>query len=355
MATILFSCKKDEDEPSSQTQATYDPSPYVLEYGQLPEPNLPADNELTQATVELGRMLFYEPMMSKDGSQSCASCHRQVDAFSDTSRLSIGVEGLPGKRQAMAVFNMAWNDNEFFWDGRAHLLRDQSLKPIEDPLEMNETLENVIAKLSTTSLYKNQFIRAFGSSEITSEKMSVAMEQFMLTIVSNKSKYDGYLAGVETLTNSEERGRELFFKEYNPFIPMESGADCVHCHSGPNFENDKYMNNGLDDDASITDIGREEVSGDASDKGKFKVPSLRNIELTRPYMHDGRFTTLEEVVDHYNSGIKQSETIDPAIENTRDKGLMLSDQDKKDLVAFLKTLTDRSLITNLEYSDPFEL
>lgn len=350
LVILLFSCG--EDEPIEQV--VFDDTPYILNYGNLPEPNLPPDNFLTNQKVELGRMLFYEKMLSKDGSQSCASCHNQSDGFSDTLRLSIGVEMLEGKRQAMPIFNMAWHSNEFFWDGRAHLLRDQSLEPIQDPLEMNETLENVKSKLSNSQLYTNQFKRAFDSEEITSEKMSLAMEQFMLSIVSYDSKYDKYLAGEVTLSESEERGRVLFETEYNPFFPELSGADCVHCHGGANFENDQYMNNGLDTDAAMLDIGREEVTQNIADKGKFKVPTLRNIEITPPYMHDGRFQTLEEVIEHYNSGIKESSTVDPAILNTKYSGLLLTDQDKIDLVNFLKTLTDHTFINNTEYTDPFE-
>ncbi len=180
-------------------------------------------------------MLFYEPMLSKDGSQTCATCHRQPDGFSGSFQFSLGVEGLPGKRQAMPVFNMAWHTNEFFWNGRAHLLRDQSILPIQDPLEMNETLENVVAKLSETKMHQDQFIRAFGEGAITSEKMSLALEQF--------------------------------------------------------------MNNGLDTDANQVGIDRENGINDPADRAKFKVPSLRNIAVTAPYLHDGRFTTLEEVID----------------------------------------------------------
>ena len=350
MFLLILSCG--EDEPMQVVEL--DETPYTLEFGNLPPPDLPADNTLTQQGVQLGRMLFYEKMLSLDGSQSCASCHNQADGFSDTLQFSVGVEMLEGKRQAMPIFNMAWHTNEFFWDGRAHLLRDQSLKPIEDPLEMNETLENVIAKLSASQLYKDQFTRAFGSEEVTSEKMSLAMEQFMLTIVSYDSKYDKYLAGEVQLTESEERGRLLFETEYNPFFPDMSGADCAHCHGGANFENDQYMNNGLDDDATFMDIGREDVTNNPSDKAKFKVPSLRNIAVTAPYMHDGRFQTLEEVVDHYNEHIKQSSTLDPALIQVADNGgLQLTDEDKIDLVNFLKSLTDQTFINNQDYTDPF--
>ena len=350
LAFSVVSCG--EDEPTIVVEL--DETPYDLKYGNLPEPDLPADNALTQQGVQLGRMLFYEKMLSKNNMQSCASCHNQLDGFSDTLQFSIGVEMLEGKRQAMPVFNMAWHSNEFFWDGRAHLLRDQSLKPIEDPLEMNETLDNVIAKLSDSQMYRDQFTRAFGSDEITAEKMSLAMEQFMLSIVSYDSKYDRYLAGEVVLTESEERGRVLFETEYNPFFPEFSGADCVHCHGGANFENDQYMNNGLDIDMDMTDIGREEVTGNVTDRAKFKTPSLRNVEVTPPYMHDGRFQTLEEVIDHYDLHIKQSSTLDPALLQVVDNGgLQLTDQDKVDLVNFLKTLTDQTFLNNPDYTDPF--
>jgi len=347
--TIIYACTETPSEPLP----IHDTTPYTLEYGQLPAPNLPSNNVLTVQGVKLGRMLFHDPMLSADGTQSCASCHNQAHAFSDTARFSLGVRELPGKRQAMAIFNMAWNDNEFFWDGRAHLLRDQALLPIQDSLEMDETLDNVMAKLSAEEMYTNQFIRAFGDAVITEERLALALEQFMLSIVSSDSKYDRYLAEQESLTASEERGRELFFTEYNPFFPEFSGADCAHCHGGKNFENDLYMNNGLDTDANITDLGREEVTGDPNDRGHFKVPSLRNIVLTPPYMHDGRFNTLEEVIDHYNSGIQISATVDPALQNTTYTGLMLSETDKQDLINFLHTLTDDAFINNEAYSDPF--
>ena len=303
--------------------------------------------------MALGKMLFYEPMLSKDGTQSCASCHRQTDGFSDTTRFSIGVEGLPGKRQAMPIFNMAWHTNQFFWDGRADLLRDQALMPIQDPLEMNETLDNVVAKLSDSETYRNQFIRAFGDDKITSDKMALAMEQFMLSIVSHDSKYDKYLAGTVQLTESETRGKVLFETEYNPFFPDISGADCQHCHGGINLENDRYMNNGLDMEMNITDIGREQVTENPNDRAKFKVPSLRNIAVTPPYMHDGRFQTLEEVIDHYNEGIQESSTTDPTVLNTRETGLFLTEQDKQDLINFLHTFTDETFLNNEEYESPF--
>jgi len=347
LVSLNYSCKKD-----TPTEITQDLTPYTLNVGAFPEPDLPADNALTVEKIKLGRMLFYEKNMSSDNTISCASCHLQTNSFNDDKQFSEGVDGALGGRNAMSAINLAWNTNGFFWDGRAHKLRDQSLGPIENPLEMNETLENVILKLSAEQKYKDQFKRAFGTETITSLDMSLAMEQFMFTIISNKSKYDKFLAGEETLTASEERGRVLFTTEYNSFFPDDSGADCVHCHSGFNFENDKYMNNGISTDAEIaSDFGRFEETGLEADKGKFKVTTLRNIELTAPYMHDGRFATLEEVIDHYNEGIKTSASLDQALEATQATGLFLTDDDKADILAFLKTLTDHTLETNSDFSE----
>ena len=343
---ILNSCKK--DPVISEVKNT----PYVLDIGSFPEPSIAADNPLTHKGIRLGRMLFYDKILSRNNTQACASCHRQEFAFNDTAKFSIGVNNLPGKRNAMSIFNMAWNTNQFFWDGRANLLRHQSLLPIQDELEMDETLENVVQKLNGSYFYKTLFKNAFGTSKISSDLISKALEQFMNSIVSNNSKYDQYLAGTYTLTPEEERGRYLFVTEYNPGFPSASGADCMHCHGGSNFENDRYMNNGLDQDITMLDIGRQAVTNDAADKGKFKVVSLRNIALTAPYMHDGRFSTLEQVIDHYNL-VKNSSTLDGSFQQQLPNGLQLSNSDKQALVAFLKTLTDQELITNPEYKNPF--
>jgi cytochrome c peroxidase len=349
---VAFLVACDSKEPV-EPPATYDATPYALQYGDFPPPVLPDDNKPTVAGVQLGRMLFYEKMLSKDGTQACADCHVQGDAFSDIRRFSIGVEGLPGKRQAMPVMNLAWHRNGLFWDGRAPLLRDQALKPIQDPLEMNETLPNAVAKLAADKRYTDQFVRAFGEADITPERMALALEQFMLSVVSHDSKWDKYKRGEVTLSDSEERGRVLFFAEFDPF-GTERGAECFHCHGGFNFTNDEFMNNGLDPDAAQTDPGRRSVSGNAADMAKFKVPSLRNIALTAPYMHDGRFSTLEAVIDHYNTGVQQSATMDELLQyNVQPGGLQLSAQDKADLVAFLQTLSDPSFLANQAYRSPF--
>lgn len=347
--TSILSCSKSDN-------SRYQPVDlgYQLEHEGLPEPQLPNDNSLTIDGIELGRHLFYETLLSKDNTMSCATCHAQENAFADINRFSIGVEGLPGKRQAMAIFNMAWNNNEFFWDGRAHLLRDQSLMPIQDPLEMNETLDNAIAKLEAIPGYVERFEAVFGTPDITSERMSLVMEQFMMTIISNQSKFDKIQRGELTFTISESRGRDLFFRQFDPSNLSNSGANCAHCHGGANFENNDYMNNGLDIEADIVDIGREQVNNNPLYKGAFKVPSLRNIELTPPYMHDGRFNTLEEVVEHYDNGIQLSPTLNSTLASVQNNGgLQLTSQDKSDLIAFLKTLTDYELVSNPKFSNPF--
>lgn len=338
-----------------QVDVEHNLTPYVLHVpGHVPAPLLPTDNELTVAKVHLGRMLFHEPALSGDESMSCATCHLQSAAFTDTSRFSFGIRGLEGHRNAMSVFNMAWNDQGFFWDGRADLLRHQSLLPIQDSLEMDETLEEVVSKLTSHESYGNAFVEAFGDDEITPLRVSLALEQFMLTITSFGSKYDQYLEGNASLTESELRGLELFTTEYNEFFPEFSGADCQHCHGGINFSNNAFMNNGLDAEGDHEDAGRFEVTGDPMDMGRFKVTSLRNIALTAPYMHDGRFNTLEEVLDHYDHGLQPSPSLDPALAATMSTGLMLTEQDKLDLIAFLNTLTDENLANVVAYSSPFD-
>lgn len=346
--TFLFSC---EEDPVI-VPINYDSSPYSFTYGGLPTPDLPTDNKLTIEGVKLGRMLFYEPLLSKDKMQSCASCHLQKDGFSDINQFSKGVEGKFGGRQAMPVVNMAWHNNGFFWDGRAPKLRDQALKPIQDPLEMNETLVNAIAKLSTEQKYKDQFKRAFQNGSINELNLSLALEQFMFSIVSYNSKYDQFKEGKIQLTETEERGRKLFFTEFDVTGNVK-GAECFHCHAGPNFTNDEFMNNGLDIAGSQTDLGRAKVTLLSEDNAKFLTPSLRNIELTAPYMHDGRFKTLEEAVEHYNIHVKNSPTVDFLLQyNMQPGGLKLTTQDKSDLIAFLKTLTDASFINNTAFSKP---
>lgn len=303
----------------------------------FPVPDLPRDNPLTVERVELGKKLFFEKRLSINNAQSCADCHSPDKAFTDGRRLARGAEGESGVRNAMPLFNLAWK-NGFFWDGRADTLRQQVLMPIQNPLEMHLALTNLVAKLAgTNNDYPSLFTAAFRSPEITTEKISLALENYLLTLTSFDSKFDRVLAGAEKFTPQEQRGFELFSTEYDP-RRGQYGADCFHCHGGPLFQSQSFANNGLDD--VFTDAGRAKVSGRGSDLGKFAVPSLRNVALTAPYMHDGRFQTLDEVVEHYCTGLKRSATLDPNLARHPDGGVPLNDDDKHALVAFLKTLTD---------------
>jgi cytochrome c peroxidase len=314
-------------------------TPYRLSISAyFPRPALPLDNPLTQEGVELGRKLFHETALSVNGKQSCASCHKAEAAFTDPGKaVSLGAQGHPGKRNAMPLLNLAWKSS-FFWDGRAPSLREQVLKPIEDQLEMHETLTNVVARLARTKLYPELFARAFGTREIVADHIARALEQFLLTRTSDDSKFDRLLQGTTQFTEEEQRGFELFHTEYDP-RREQFGADCFHCHGGPIFQNVAFANNGLD--VYTRDLGRFDVTKREGDQAKFAVPSLRNVAVTGPYMHDGRFKTLEQVVDHYSTGVKRSATLDPNLAKHPAGGVPLSEADKQALVAFLKTLTDQ--------------
>jgi len=311
--------------------------PFALNISErLPKVNLPDDNPLTVEGVALGRRLFHDSRLSKNNAQSCATCHDSAKAFTDGRAKSIGVDGDRGRRNAMPLMNLAWM-KEFFWDGRAKSLREQVLMPIQDAHEMNEKLEAVVAKLARDRDYPAQFNAAFGTTNITSDRIALALEQFLLTLVSQESKFDRAARKLDTLTPQEQRGLQLFITEHDPARGLR-GADCFHCHGGNLFSNHQFMNNGLAPRA--TDAGRMEVTGTESDRAKFKVPSLRNIALTAPYMHDGRFATLEDVIDHYNGPLHRTRNLDPNLAKHPESGLGLSTEDKAALIAFLKTLTD---------------
>ncbi len=297
----------------------------------IPLPALPYDNPVLKQRVELGEKLFAETKLSRTNALSCVSCH-QGDLGSDPRQFSLGVDGKHGNRHSMPLFNLAWK-TKFFWDGRATSLREQVLMPIQDPLEMDETLDNVAAKLKADPAYPPLFAAAFGSGEITPQTIGLALENFLLTRISFDSKPDKALQGGPSLTEQEKRGFELFFTESEPRMGKR-GADCFHCHGGANFTDHSFHNNGL---MPTEDLGLGKVTGLASDAYKFSTPSLRNISRTAPYMHDGRFATIEEVIEHYNEPIRPSATLDPNLAK-HPKGLKLTAEEKQALAAFLKTL-----------------
>lgn len=333
----------------------YEPTPYQLKIpSHFPDMPIPSDNPMTVEGVELGRKLFYETLLSGDNSMSCASCHSPQAAFSDPEQFSVGIGGIQGRRNSMALINLGW-DSFYFWDGRAKTLEEQVLIPVEDPIEMHQSWTRAVSLLSESVTYRNMFFRAFAEPGIDKYKAAKALAQFLRTMISGNSKFDviyknenGLALNAEeqavyaTVTPEELAGYDLF-KSLN-------GADCFHCHNGPLMQVQKFSNNGLD--AIFADIGREEVTGNPGDRGKFKVPTLRNIELSGPFMHDGRFGTIDEVIDHYSTGIVMSPTIDPLIEYASQGGVQLDPTEKQWLKAFLLTLTDESFVNNPDFRKP---
>jgi cytochrome c peroxidase len=337
-------------------EGLYEPAPYDIELPSwlVQRPLIPENDSLTIAGVELGRHLFYDPIMSSDSTQSCFSCHQLEKGFTDGLAVSSGVLGIEGVRSSMPIFNMAFNNNGFFWDGRVNTLEEQAIIPIEDHTELNETWDNVIEKLRNHPDYPQMFRAAFGidkKSEMSKELATRAIAQFERSIVSFNSRYDRVLELNEGWpTNEELRGQQLFFIE--PFQQTDNHPGCSHCHNGPLFTNNAYFNNGLDDVDSIEDFedkGRGGVNNNVFDYGKFRTPTLRNIALTAPYMHDGRFQTLEEVIDNYALGGHGVENEDPNL-----APFTLTEDDKRSLVAFLEMLTDTSFVNNPAYKNPFQ-
>mgnify|MGYP006268422145 CR=1 FL=1 len=334
-------------------EGTHDTTPYEYD---LPSnlPPLPSTaRNITAAEVALGRHLFYDPILSSDSTLSCASCHKQELAFTDGQTVSTGVLGLQGSRNAMSLVNLAYNINGFFWDGREPTLESQALIPIEDHLEMNDTWENVEEKLRRHPTYPKMFKEAFGierRSEITRGLATRALAQFERTLISGNSLYDQSLRLETFLPDDVERGRQLFVIE--PADQSDEHPGCFHCHGAPHLTNNQFFNNGLDDVENLTDfpdLGRGAVTGNVYDNGKFRAPTLRNIALTAPYMHDGRFETLEEVLDHYAGGGHNVINEDPNIQP-----FTLTEQQKADMLAFLHALTDTSFTQNPAFSNPFE-
>ncbi len=331
---IYSSCSKDESIYPLNT-----PYNLVVPKG-LPPVVSPPDNALTKEGVALGRKLFYDPILSVNNSQSCASCHNPATAFVDTNQFSKGVNGNFGHRNAMPLFNIGYAKN-YFWDGRASSLEEQALQPIVDKNEMNETLPNVIAKLKADNTYVNLFKKAFGPNGITESNLAKALAQFERILLSGNSKYDKAKRGEVSLTAQEQLGEDLYLDQ--------SKGDCAHCHSiGSTFTDFDFKNNGLD--AVAVDSGRYKVTNNIFDLGKMKTPSIRNLKYTAPYMHDGRFKDLDEVMFHYNIGFKSPTNLD--VNMAEHFPNRMSVPEVKGNNAFLNTLNDESFINNPEYAKP---
>jgi len=332
LSCLLLSCSDDSDEYEEINErleftvpANFPPLAQDIEY-----------NYPTQKGFELGRKLFYDGRLSADGTISCSFCHEQASAFTHHGhQLSHGINNLEGIRNAPAVQNMAFQ-SEYFYDGASNSLEMLSIVPIHNPVEMNETLEGIVAKLKQDPDYVKLFGQAFEDKQVSSGNTLKALAQFMTMMVSANSRYDKYVRNEPggSLTQQELQGMQLFQQK------------CAECHTTDLFTDSSFRNNGLQPNPNLDDKGREVVTGFAYDRYKFKVPSLRNVALTAPYMHDGRFGSLQSVLNHYSDGVRQSETLDSLLNQNGILGIPLTQEEKEALIAFLKTLTDEEYINN---------
>jgi cytochrome c peroxidase len=305
---------------------------YELEYPDyFPQPAYNfKNNPLSEEAIELGRVLFYDPILSRDNTISCASCHSPYNSFAHSDHdLSHGIDDQIGNRNAPALFNLAWQST-FMWDGAINNLDMQALAPISHPMEMDESIQNIVLKLQQKEIYPGLFKEAFGDTLITGEYVLKALSQFQLTLISANSKYDHISKGEDKFNEQESRGYDLFKR------------NCNSCHTEPLFSNYSFANNGLIVDTTLNDFGKYVITRQSKDSLLFKVPSLRNLKFTSPYMHDGRFKKLNEVLNHYISGIIKTETLDSLLGDP----IELSSNDKADVLAFLLTLNDTDFVFN---------
>jgi cytochrome c peroxidase len=296
-------------------------------------------NELTSGKIFLGRTLFYDPVLSRNNIISCASCHSPFSSFTHVDHaLSHGINDSIGTRNSPALVNLAWQKS-FMWDAAINNLDMQALAPISHPAEMGNSIAVAVYRLNESALYRSLFFNAFGDSIATGEKTLKAISQFMLTLVSADSKYDRVINHKEEFTAQEQNGYKLFQQH------------CSSCHKEPLFTTGECVNNGLPVDLSLRDPGRMKITNNIKDSLKFKIPTLRNIEYSYPYMHDGRFKRLSEVINHYTNGIETSSTLAPELQ----KPIQLSSNEKVDLVSFLLTLSDKNFVFNPAFQYPKEI
>lgn len=345
------------DEPGNEVKLTdipFSPEAYTPNIPvNFPQLEVPQDNPLTLQGIELGRHLFYDPIMSSDSTFSCSSCHLPSGNFTDNMKTSQGVTGEFGDRSSMTLLNIGFSNTGLFWDGREDNIEGQALLPVEDPIELHDSWPNVETKLQRHKDYPMLFRKAFGiedKEEITRDLAVKAIAQFeRIMISSGNSKYDRVIADLDVFTDLELDGHDIFF-DINEDVTRH--AECGHCHNAPLFTTNEFFNNGLDAVSSLDDFidkGRGEHTGRPFDMGTFKVPTLRNIQHSAPYMHDGRFATLDEVIDHYITGGNHADNLAPVL-----RPLNLSEYDRSALIAFINTLEDLDFINNPQLSDPFK-
>ena len=332
---VLLACERDVAIPKEAT-------PFEVKLiipSNFPQPvyNF-EDNPLTKAGFILGRKLFYDPKLSRDNSISCGSCHQSFAGFAHSEhRLSHGINGQFGTRNSPGLSNLIWQKT-FMWDGGVNHIELQPLAPIANPVEMDEKMDNIITKLTASEEYRNAFKTVFGDEKIDTKRIMLALTQFMGMLNSYNSRYDKYVRGESdgSFSKEELNGLNLF------------RSKCASCHTEPLFTDNSFHNNGLPIDPVLNDIGRMKITQNVADSMVFKTPSLRNVDVTAPYMHDGRFKTLKLVLAHYTNGIHTSSTLDPKLLN----GIALTPQEQNDIIRFLQTLTDYSFITDERFAEP---
>jgi cytochrome c peroxidase len=352
------SCGTFERGARAQTPLDDFSAPFV--FGKF---EVPPQNPLTQESVELGRRLFYDPLLSGTNTVSCSTCHMQRLAFTDGKATAVGVSGKPLAFNSMSLANLMWAPPHFFWNGRSSSLEEQALIPIQHADEMAQDLDALVKELGEDETYRELFDLAYG--EISPETIAAGLASFQRTLISSNSRYDQFLRGEITLSENEELGRKLFMA--HPDVKAgRRGANCIDCHSqfltsGFRTRYDGFTNNGLDAEENLP-AGLQEVTGRPEHRGLFKVPTLRNIALTAPYMHDGRFNTLEEVLNHYDHGIRTSSTLSPLImeadnlqkDSPNRISLNLNNGERASVIAFLHTMTDKEFLTAERFSNPFQ-
>ena len=347
----FYECKTSVPS-ASITDIGFSPTPLQLKVpSYFPPMQIPADNPLTVEGVALGRKIFFDNLLSSDLSQSCATCHRPENYFTDGNATSKGVTGLFGKRSAMSLVNIGFVNAGLFWDGRVKTLEEQALLPVLDSIELHNNWDAVATRIKNNSDYMTMFRRAFGITTVDSiNKYLVvkAIAQFERTLISADAKIDKIARKEAFFTDDEQSGYNLFFN-----VLDAPDAQCAHCHVSPFYNAGDFFNNGIDAAKTLTDfkdLGRGVITLKPTDNGKFKPPTLRNITQTAPYMHDGRFKTLSEVLDHYASGGHSSPNVDPFIPSIGT--IHLTTKQKNQIILFLNTLTDSSFVSNAAFQKP---
>lgn len=360
----IASCRR-QDPGDDLSGFTYKPTPYTLKKPKhFPEMDIPADNPLTVEGITLGRHLFYDPILSADSTQACASCHFPQASFTDNQAVSFGIDGIAGTRSSMSLLNIGFNRNLLFWDGRVATLEEQALLPVEDPIEMHNTWANALEHLRAHDTYPRMFREAFGvesKSDITKEHAAKAIAQFERIIISSgKSKYDRFMETNDgnVLSDDEFDGMVMYFdKSIELGLPFPD-AECFHCHGGPLATTNNFFNNGLQPANTVGDYrdpGQGAVLNNTLKNGNFRAPSLINVALTAPYFHNGSAKTLVEVIEHYSTGGKPSPNKDPLIHplGVAPSFTGLTTSQKAKLIKFLNTMTDTAALNNPEIQNPF--